>query len=168
MLNYVIVGIIAAFAAIMLVNALVAATIHRRDELGLLRLAGSTPAQARRMVALESVVLLVTRSSPRRRCGGVHRRAVRDRPDRLAVPRERAGCRQQRRRGRRSPYARRRARGSPACAPEPGDRGRQTLGGVTTPRRSLRRVFVTSICRDFEDGSDGTRTRDLQRDRPAF
>ena len=59
-LNYVIVGIIAAFAAIMLVNALVAATIHRRDELGLLRLAGSTPAQARRMIALESVVLLVT------------------------------------------------------------------------------------------------------------
>ena len=24
------------------------------------------------------------------------------------------------------------------------------------------------VSRDFEDGSDGTRTRDLRRDRPAF
>jgi predicted lysophospholipase L1 biosynthesis ABC-type transport system permease subunit len=59
-LNYVIVGIIAAFAAVMLVNTLVAATVHRRQEFGQLRLAGSTPPQVLRMVTLEGVVLLVT------------------------------------------------------------------------------------------------------------
>lgn len=37
-LNYVVVGMIAAFAAIMLVNTLVAATTHRRQEFGQLRL----------------------------------------------------------------------------------------------------------------------------------
>jgi len=31
---------------------------------------------------------------------------------------------------------------------------------------SNRQATDTSICRHFEDGSDGTRTRDLRRDRP--
>ncbi len=35
------------------------------------------------------------------------------------------------------------------------------------PRRPHDVVAVMPICRDF-DGSDGTRTRDLRRDRPAF
>ena len=35
------------------------------------------------------------------------------------------------------------------------------------PRRRHYAVAVTPICRDFY-GSDGTRTRDLRRDRPAF
>jgi ABC-type antimicrobial peptide transport system permease subunit len=59
-LNYVVVGIFAAFAAIVLVNTLVAATTHRRQEFGQLRLAGSTRPQVFGMVSLESVVLLVT------------------------------------------------------------------------------------------------------------
>jgi ABC-type antimicrobial peptide transport system permease subunit len=59
-LNFVIVGMIAVFAAIMLVNTLVAAMTQRKHEFAQLRLAGSTPAQVRRMVTLESVVLLVT------------------------------------------------------------------------------------------------------------
>ena len=59
-LNFVIVGMIAVFAAILLVNTLVAATVHRRQEFAQLRLTGSTPAQVRRMVTLESVVLLAT------------------------------------------------------------------------------------------------------------
>jgi FtsX-like permease family len=59
-LNYVVVGIFAAFAAIVLVNTLVAATTHRRQEFGQLRLAGSTRPQVFGMVSLESLVLLVT------------------------------------------------------------------------------------------------------------
>jgi len=59
-LNFVIVGMIAVFAAIMLVNTLVVATSHRRQEFAQLRLAGSTPAQVLGMVGLESVVLLAT------------------------------------------------------------------------------------------------------------
>jgi putative ABC transport system permease protein len=59
-LNYVVVGLISAFAAILLVNTVVAATSHRRQEFGQLRLAGSTPPQVLLMVALESLVLLVT------------------------------------------------------------------------------------------------------------
>jgi ABC-type antimicrobial peptide transport system permease subunit len=59
-LNFVIVGMIAVFAAIMLVNTLVAATIYRRREFAQLRLAGSTPPQLLRMVSLESIVLLAT------------------------------------------------------------------------------------------------------------
>ena len=59
-LNFVVVGMIAAFAAIMLVNSIVAATLYRRQEFGQLRLAGSTPAQVLRMVGLEGVVLLAT------------------------------------------------------------------------------------------------------------
>jgi ABC-type antimicrobial peptide transport system permease subunit len=59
-LNFVIVGMIAVFAAIMLVNTLVAATTYRRQEFAQLRLAGSTPGQVLRMVSLESIVLVVT------------------------------------------------------------------------------------------------------------
>jgi FtsX-like permease family len=59
-LNFVVVGMIAVFAAIMLVNTLVAATTYRRQEFGQLRLAGSTPPQVLRMVSLEGAVLIVT------------------------------------------------------------------------------------------------------------
>jgi hypothetical protein len=59
-LNYVVVGLIAAFAAILLINTLITTTSYRRQELGQLRLAGSTPTQALLMVSLESLVLLVT------------------------------------------------------------------------------------------------------------
>jgi putative ABC transport system permease protein len=59
-LNFVVVGMIAAFAAIMLINTLVAATTKRRQELAQLRLAGATPPQLLRMVSLESIVLLIT------------------------------------------------------------------------------------------------------------
>jgi hypothetical protein len=59
-LNFVVVGMIAAFAAIMLINTVVTATNHRRQEFAQLRLAGATPPQVLQMVSLESIVLLVT------------------------------------------------------------------------------------------------------------
>jgi putative ABC transport system permease protein len=59
-LNYVVVGMIAVYAAIMLVNTLVATTTYRRQEFGQLRLAGATPPQLLRMVSLESIVLVAT------------------------------------------------------------------------------------------------------------
>ena len=59
-LNLVVVAMIAVFAAIMLLNTLIAATIHRRREFGQQRLAGSTPPQVLRMVSLESLVLAAT------------------------------------------------------------------------------------------------------------
>jgi putative ABC transport system permease protein len=59
-LNFVVVGMIAVFAAIMLVNTLVAATLHRRRELGQQRLVGSTPPQVLAMVGLEAVVVAGT------------------------------------------------------------------------------------------------------------
>ena len=37
---------------------------------------------------------------------------------------------------------------------------------ITTPKAAPKGEVAVS--RDFEDGSDGTRTRDLRRDRPAF
>lgn len=58
-LNFVVVGMIAVFAAIMLVNTLTAATIHRRREFGQQRLAGATPSQILRMVGIEGVVLII-------------------------------------------------------------------------------------------------------------
>jgi putative ABC transport system permease protein len=57
-LNYVVVGMITVFVAIMLVNNLVAATTHRRREFAQQRLAGSTRGQLLAMVSLEG--LLVT------------------------------------------------------------------------------------------------------------
>jgi putative ABC transport system permease protein len=59
-LNFVVVGMIAVFAAIMLINTLVAATIHRRREFGQQRLVGSTPPQVLGMVGIEGAVLTVT------------------------------------------------------------------------------------------------------------
>ncbi|WP_405674453.1 ABC transporter permease [Streptomyces sp. NBC_01511] len=59
-LNFVIVGIIVAFACVMLINTLYAATTYRSREFGQQRLAGATPGQVLGMVAVESVVLTVT------------------------------------------------------------------------------------------------------------
>jgi ABC-type antimicrobial peptide transport system permease subunit len=59
-LNYVVVAMIAAFAAVVLINSLVTATIDRRQEFAQLRLAGATPPQVLQMVSLESSVLFVT------------------------------------------------------------------------------------------------------------
>ncbi|MFC6887197.1 MULTISPECIES: FtsX-like permease family protein [Actinomadura] len=58
-LNFVVIGMIVLFTAIMLVNTLVAATADRRREFGQQRLAGATPAQVLGTVALESAVLTV-------------------------------------------------------------------------------------------------------------
>ena len=58
----------------------------------------------------------------------------------------------------------------PICCPRPFQVSyllgmlRTTAGVVIGP--SIRQATDTSICRHFEDGSDGTRTRDLRRDRP--
>jgi len=59
-LNYVVVGMITVFVAIMLVNTLVAATAHRRRELAQQRLAGATRGQVLAMVALEGLLVTVT------------------------------------------------------------------------------------------------------------
>ncbi|GGU95454.1 transporter [Actinomadura cremea] len=58
-LNFVVIGMVVLFAAIMLVNTLVAATAHRRREFGQTRLAGATPRQVMATVAVESAVLTV-------------------------------------------------------------------------------------------------------------
>ncbi|GAA3276570.1 FtsX-like permease family protein [Dactylosporangium vinaceum] len=59
-LNYVVVGMITVFVAVMLVNTLVAATTHRRREFAQQRLAGSTRGQLLAMVALEGLLATVT------------------------------------------------------------------------------------------------------------
>ncbi|MFG2002969.1 FtsX-like permease family protein [Spirillospora sp. NPDC048911] len=59
-LNLVVIGMIVVFAAIMLVNTLLAATTYRGREFGQQRLAGSTRRQVLGMVALEGAVLTVT------------------------------------------------------------------------------------------------------------
>jgi len=59
-LNLVVVGMLSLFAAIMVVNTLIAATTYRRQEFGQQRLAGATPRQVRRMVLVEGAVLTVT------------------------------------------------------------------------------------------------------------
>lgn len=59
-LNFVVIGMVVLFTAIMLVNTLIAATAHRRREFGQTRLAGATPGQVLGAVALESVLLTVT------------------------------------------------------------------------------------------------------------
>jgi len=58
-LNYVVVGMITVFVAIMLVNTLVAATTHRRREFAQQRLAGSTRGQVLAMVSLEGLLVTV-------------------------------------------------------------------------------------------------------------
>ena len=59
-LNYVVVGMVTVFVAIMLVNTLIAATTHRRREFAQQRLAGATRGQVTGMVALEGVLITVT------------------------------------------------------------------------------------------------------------
>lgn len=59
-LNLVVVGMIALFTALMVVNTLIATTTYRRREFGQQRLVGSTPPQVLRMVGLESAVIVVT------------------------------------------------------------------------------------------------------------
>ncbi|MCP2164843.1 FtsX-like permease family protein [Goodfellowiella coeruleoviolacea] len=59
-LNLVVVGMLAVFAGIMVINTLVAATTFRRREFGQQRLIGATPPQVLRMVGLEGAVLVFT------------------------------------------------------------------------------------------------------------
>ncbi|MFD7733266.1 FtsX-like permease family protein [Kitasatospora phosalacinea] len=59
-LNFVIVSTIAVFAAIVLINLAVTATVYRRREFGQQRLIGSTPSQVVRTVTFESVITVVT------------------------------------------------------------------------------------------------------------
>jgi len=59
-LNYVVVGMITLFVAIMLVNTIIAATAHRRREFAQQRLAGSTRGQLTAMVACEGLLVTVT------------------------------------------------------------------------------------------------------------
>ncbi len=56
-LNFVVVGMLSVFAAILVINTLVAATTYRRREFGQQRLVGSTPPQVLSMVGMEGVVL---------------------------------------------------------------------------------------------------------------
>ncbi|KAB8165156.1 FtsX-like permease family protein [Streptomyces sp. 3MP-14] len=59
-MNYVVVGIIAAFCCIMLVNTLVSATAFRRREFGQQRLAGATPRQVFAAVGVEGLLVAGT------------------------------------------------------------------------------------------------------------
>ncbi|WP_031516024.1 FtsX-like permease family protein [Streptomyces sp. NRRL F-5123] len=59
-LNYVVVGMLAVFAAVMLVNLVVAETAARQGEFAQLRLAGATQPQLLRQVAAETALTLVT------------------------------------------------------------------------------------------------------------
>jgi putative ABC transport system permease protein len=59
-LNYVVVGMITLFVAIMLINTLIAATARRRLEFAQQRLAGATRGQLLGMVALEGLLVTVT------------------------------------------------------------------------------------------------------------
>ncbi|XVV16529.1 FtsX-like permease family protein [Actinoplanes sp. CA-131856] len=59
-LNYVVVGMIALFVAVMLVNTLIAATARRRREFAQHRLAGATRGQVLAMVSLEVVLVTIT------------------------------------------------------------------------------------------------------------
>jgi hypothetical protein len=58
-LNFVVTGMVVAFACTMLINSLIAATTYRRQEFGQQRLAGATRRQVMGMVALEGAVLIV-------------------------------------------------------------------------------------------------------------
>ena len=57
LLNYLVVGMISLFAAIMVVNSLAAAVADRGRELALQRLAGSTRRQVERMVVYEALLI---------------------------------------------------------------------------------------------------------------
>ncbi|GGT73471.1 FtsX-like permease family protein [Actinomadura citrea] len=58
--NMIVIGMILLFAAIMVVNSLVATTVDRRREFGQQRLIGATPRQVLQMVAGEGTVLAAT------------------------------------------------------------------------------------------------------------
>lgn len=59
-LNYTVVGMLCIFAAIMLVNSLIAATMYRRNEFAQYRLLGLTQSQVIRLVAAEEISIIVT------------------------------------------------------------------------------------------------------------
>lgn len=59
-LNLVVVGVIAVFAAVMLINVLISATTQRRQEFARQRLAGATPPQVVGMVGIEGAALVAT------------------------------------------------------------------------------------------------------------
>jgi putative ABC transport system permease protein len=59
-LNYVVVGLIATFAAIMVVNTVAAVVMDRRSEFGLQRLAGATPHQVVAANVLSAALVTVT------------------------------------------------------------------------------------------------------------
>ncbi len=59
-LNYVVVGMIATFAAIMVVNTVAAVVVDRRREFGQQRLAGATPHQVVATSVLEAALVAVT------------------------------------------------------------------------------------------------------------
>ncbi|ARQ69627.1 ABC transporter permease [Streptomyces marincola] len=59
-LNLIVVGVIVAFACLMVINSLYAATSYRGREFGGQRLAGATRGQVERMVLIEGLMLTVT------------------------------------------------------------------------------------------------------------
>lgn len=59
-LNYTVVAMLCVFAAIMLVNSLIAATTYRRGEFAQYRLLGFTPWQILRIVTAEEVAIVAT------------------------------------------------------------------------------------------------------------
>ncbi len=59
-INYTVVGMLCVFAAIMLVNSLIAATTYRRAEFARCRLVGITPSQVIRIVAAEELSIVLT------------------------------------------------------------------------------------------------------------
>ncbi|GIM88538.1 FtsX-like permease family protein [Paractinoplanes toevensis] len=59
-LNFVVIGMITLFVAVMLVNTLIAATAARRREFTQQRLAGATRGQLTAMVALEGLLITIT------------------------------------------------------------------------------------------------------------
>jgi putative ABC transport system permease protein len=60
LLNYLLVGMISTFAAIMVVNTVAAVVVDRRREFGQLRLAGATPTQVVATNCLEATLVVVT------------------------------------------------------------------------------------------------------------
>jgi putative ABC transport system permease protein len=59
-INFVVVGMLAVFAAVVLINIAVSTTLNRRQEFGLQRVVGATSAQVMRMVYAETFVVVVT------------------------------------------------------------------------------------------------------------
>lgn len=59
-LNFIVVAMIAVFAAVVLINIAIATTTYRKREFGQERLVGATPAQVLQMVAFESMTIVIT------------------------------------------------------------------------------------------------------------